>query len=520
MIENVIPKSEVRFLSVPLNLSETNQLDFDTADDQTAYFLSKTVKTIENVNYIKDEDGVGCLKIQANYNEMLIANYIMYKNTFFSNRYFYAYITKIEYCNPNVTYIYFKQDVFQSWLFNFSIGQSFVERCHTDDDSIGANTYPEGLETGEYVYKNVNSTAELLQYAFIIGLSDNLDDGKVTGGIYANIYSGLCYKYFTSAARMNLFIDQLAEAGKSDAITIIFTIPKAILPKYEEGAELDETVDANTLTFNYTADFTKLDGYTPKNNKLFSYPYNFICASNNKGNTAEYHFENFQDSNNITFKIQGTITPNSIVALIPSNYKKDGLNYDEKLTLDGYPLCSWSNDVFANYIAQNKNQIKMEFISSAVGGVTGLAANIQNPLGGVSSVANTATNIFSSLAKIKDYKTLPDHAGGNVDSGDFSISNDIQQFTLQQATLKYEYAQKIDDYFTMYGYKMNKIMYVLLRRRLNFDYIKTIGANVKGSTIPNNHLLELINLFDNGITIWHNPNNFLNYKVDNPIRTP
>ena len=57
----------------------------------------------------------------------------------------------MEYINENCTLIYFETDCFQTWQFNLNIKRSFVVREHTNNDTIGANIVPEGLETGEYV---------------------------------------------------------------------------------------------------------------------------------------------------------------------------------------------------------------------------------------------------------------------------------------------------------------------------------------------------------------------------------
>ena len=50
----------------------------------------------------------------------------------------------------------------------------------------------------------------------------------------------------------------------------------------------------------YTESFQKpstLDGYTPKNKKLLTFPYCFLLVSNNNGNSNVYHYEKFTSSN-------------------------------------------------------------------------------------------------------------------------------------------------------------------------------------------------------------------------------
>ena len=55
----------------------------------------------------------------------------------------------------------------------------------------------------------------------------------------------------------------------------------------------------------------------------------------------------------------------------------------------------------------------------------------------------------------------------------------------------------------MFGYKQNKILKPDIRNRYYFNYIKTVGANLKSINIPRDHFEKLKGIFDNGVTIWH-----------------
>ena len=68
----------------------------------------------------------------------------------------------------------------------------------------------------------------------------------------------------------------------------------------------------------------------------------------------------------------------------------------------------------------------------------------------------------------------------------------------------------------MYGYKVNSVKIPNLTGRKNWNYIKTIGATIHGY-FPDNDLKELKQMFDNGVTLWHNPNTFLDYSQSNNI---
>lgn len=78
-------------------------------------------------------------------------NYLMFQNSGFGSKWFYAFITSVEYVNNAVTEISFEIDVMQTWFFNYSVGECFIEREHSASDEIGENLVPETVNVGEYV---------------------------------------------------------------------------------------------------------------------------------------------------------------------------------------------------------------------------------------------------------------------------------------------------------------------------------------------------------------------------------
>jgi hypothetical protein len=74
----------------------------------------------------------------------------------------------------------------------------------------------------------------------------------------------------------------------------------------------------------------------------------------------------------------------------------------------------------------------------------------------------------------------------------------------------------LGDFFGKYGYKCMEVKTPNLRSRYYYNYIKTVGCNIKGD-FDNNDLATLKSIFDNGITIWHNHSGVtpLSYSYDN-----
>lgn len=80
--------------------------------------------------------------------------------------------------------------------------------------------------------------------------------------------------------------------------------------------------------------------------------------------------------------------------------------------------------------------------------------------------------------------------------------------------IKKEFAEKIDNYFTTYGYAVNKMKVPQFNSRPYWNYIKTVGINILGN-IPSLDLKRLKDMFDNGVTMWHNAQYFLDYSKNN-----
>lgn len=66
----------------------------------------------------------------------------------------------------------------------------------------------------------------------------------------------------------------------------------------------------------------------------------------------------------------------------------------------------------------------------------------------------------------------------------------------------------------MFGYQTNEVKLPNLDNRPNWNFIKTIDINLIGD-IPQNDLAVIKAMFDNGFTLWHNPNTFLDYSQNN-----
>lgn len=154
----ITPNTEVRLIkNVPFSNNYKNVILFKSRNAQETYFKSLPSITKDNFKYQRNN---GTIMYPLPKDEALQYNYIMYKNTSFSNKYFYAFITNIRYVNPNTCAIEFELDVFQTWYLDTTWQPSFISRQHcrrwNSDGSPVINTVPEALDYGsEYVIKGI-----------------------------------------------------------------------------------------------------------------------------------------------------------------------------------------------------------------------------------------------------------------------------------------------------------------------------------------------------------------------------
>ena len=152
------PTSELYLLAnVELDPDYNFTIDFDNKEAQRTYFENKISNVLdinEGYSFIRENEA---LKVYADIEDLQGVNYLMYKN---KNRWHYAFITRKEYVSESVTRISFKLDVFQTFMFDFEMQESFIDREHQDrykDGNPVFNTQEENLNYGKK-YQLVNQT--------------------------------------------------------------------------------------------------------------------------------------------------------------------------------------------------------------------------------------------------------------------------------------------------------------------------------------------------------------------------
>lgn len=480
---------------------------------------------------------------------------------------------------------------------------SYINKQHVkkSDDIIGKYLLDEGIQGSEYVksqlldetdYDNDTSSIQwpadmsneakatwfnnsLNGYMVIVGCSQSIIPGTenlLKNRNYGGIYSGLYYYAFGNVDQLSVFIEYLNQSALIGAIYNMFMLPVSIstwAPKnstisyltYDEQGNSTEasvnlrwfylssttyrsldTLHCTTPTnFRYAGSTLTSNGYTPHNNKLYTYPYCLIQLSNNNGGIANYMYEYFDNKSDCQIKVNGTVSQGGSIIAYPLNYKGRSSNWDEPLDMAKFPTCSWNTDSYTNWLTQNgvsrSNRYRYaneDFIRTGIKTAISAASSIGNmavsekgitPMGVINTVANAGMSMWDANVQ-KDRaidsleeenyraKLVPDSINNGTATPEVLYSMGTFEYTAWALTITGERAKQIDSYFDRFGYTVNNYANIVqaITSRSKWNYIKTADCHINAN-IPDEDLVQIEELFNSGITFWKNPSEVYRYDL-------
>lgn len=542
------PNSIVHILKgVPLDETYENTIYFGSESAQYSYFYGKkkySFDTGSNLFYYQRVN-LNTIRVNRVADELYDCNYLMFKNTRNGiSKWFYAFIKEVNYINEAVSEIVYEIDVMQTWHFEYVLEECFVEREHADHDAVGDNLQDENLPTGEYVYGSdfaIPSVFQGFDVVMTVSYEPNTQTQPIpisTGHFYNTIYSGCYCRRFqidastsaslqASSAQIKSAIESYATiwGDRSDSIISIYMYPSHI-----PATEDDPLFQGITVTRNRVDSGNIFGGYTPHNKKLYTYPYNFLYVTNFQDVSEVFPYEYFDSAQSgIYFIVTGNITGQPSVVTYPRYYKGLNDNKDEIMTLQGYPQCAFNTDAFKAWLAQ------MKAIAVGAGIAVGATALAAGATMGVLAAENVAieagtmaahSGVAEGMAKVskgmasglqKSEPILQNIIGNKLREGVNAFKNPIRTHGQQNGSslmaanclafaygnkhIRREYAERIDEYFDLYGYATNRVKIPNRYARTYWTYTKTIGCAVKGD-VPKDASNRIAQIFDKGIRFW------------------
>lgn len=506
------PNTEVILLAnVPLDKSYLHTVYYTNRSAQSSYFKSKAIKSFTALSYQRMEKGR--VRIEADIGQVFHANYLMYQNKAFENRWIYAFVTSVQYVSNHVVDVTFEVDVLQTWfMVDCTVGDCFVEREHVVNDYPGWNVIPENLEQGPYISNGggmvfrpqADRNRVIVQATF----DRDMNDGE--GGIYDYTYTGLNFLVFNSAEEVNAFIEKATQEGKTDGIIAMYMLPD-IFPSDFEASSVPLITSVEI-----PKSLTSLGGYEPRNKKLLAYPYNKLSILTD-ADSQDYRYELFNDQGATKWTVRWVCNPEPAVILQPDNYAIEGLTPQPqyRMTLSGFPQCPYITDIYKVYMGQNSSSEFVKILSTTLGALAKPAtgALTGGAIGAVGGVMSAASEIGGMLAQYNDLERKPPQMNG-AQSSTADYAARAKNFYYNHQCITRHYAAVLDSYFDMYGYRVCRVKTPNMNTRPHWNYVKCPYVSIKGS-VPADALTVIENVFKSGITFWKNPSEIGNYQLDN-----
>lgn len=434
--------TNIRLLSnVPFSNDYKNTRWFDTKASQESYFTSKpVVHTMSQANFQRI-DGYHYVAVNENIDDLWGTNYLMFQNAQYNNKWFYGFVTKLEYVQKNTTKVHFQIDVFQTWKFDMNFKPSFVVREHCKlwnaDGSPVINTIDEGLNYGvEYdtVYAKhfelnegyrwlvmvtktpVHTEGEKGIDPSYIGVPQPLsyyavpfkDNKTPTILLGANDYAvtqptRILKELYTNEKATNnivsLFVSEhiglsvdvrLSSGGSPDVMTInhsnatvssVVIQDSSIYMLHIKGLE-NFNAKVTSISEDKYASYTK-----PKESKLLMYPYTVLVLDDFRGSRMEYKNEYIEEKG-IKITTKGSLGVTNKVSYGIDKYSTRGTSTVYQKTNNEHALFNTSsndipiiNDMLTAFLQGNKNSIENQKSSILFNGSMNAVSNGLSMLG-------------------------------------------------------------------------------------------------------------------------------------------
>lgn len=536
--------TDIRLLSgVQFSNDYKNTRWFDTKSEQTTHFLARPrIQTIAQVNFQRI-NGKHFFASNASIDELWGANYFMFRNSAYSDKWFYAFVTELEYVRKNLTHVHFEIDVLQTWMFDMNFRTSYVIREHCDlykpDGTPYINTVDEGLNYGtEYDVVSAEhfNPPNDLYYLVIVtkSLLHNEGDAK-TNDIKSSIVGvpqPLCYYIHPirkdgtspnvsiggSTINLTSMTDLLSNIYSQDdavnnIVSLYITEHIGYTPQGGSGFTFDanmfskamiadgENMNIDTIYVKEMKDFEphiincgeKYSGFKMvKESKLLMYPYCVTILQDFKGNQFEIKNE-YLDSANLNVSVRGSLGTSNKVAYTVSAYStgQSGLSSNEKMTINLASGFINSNpqdipiitDMLSAFLQGNRNSIENQQNSIMWNGVMGAVGGAVSGVasgGAIGGAIGATTGIVSGVGN-----TVLQLQGIQAKQAD--INNTPPQLSQMGGNIAFDFG---NDYTGFY----------VVKKQIKNEYIKKLsdffmmyGYKVNEVKIPNFHTRKSFN---------------------------
>lgn len=375
--------TNVRLLSgVPFDNTYAHTKSHADLASQVSYFSSFNKRSGSTYSYQRAEN---VFRADYSLDSLLDVNYLMYQNTDFGNKWFYAFVTQLEWKSVGTTFVHFEIDVLQTWWFNFNFKQSYVVREHsarytgslpkintldegldygTEYDLVFASNFhptgvnfvvlvcSEALGTGDVATEKggaiVGVPSSHSYYFFPVSLGGEVYDVSIDGSSGSNASLGSFRDYMAMIATKEPFVNRVITAYVTSYVGLNFDVDRtnkvvsftntntAKLGRVDYMSDVsgenkrysmfsvNEITSFQTKTITVTTDlYSNFTNHLSSfETKPYMFPYCLIEITDMKGHVLTLKPEYLKD-NKLELKIRGGLGVSNKVSVTPMNYNTD-----------------------------------------------------------------------------------------------------------------------------------------------------------------------------------------------------
>lgn len=560
----IAPNSTIVFCkNVPFDRGHTHTVRFNSKSEQyTAIYNCR--KNSPDMSYVLSAQSYqrydkNALRVQIVADNLYDCNYLMFQNTSFGNKWFYAFIDSVEYINNITSEVRYTIDVMQTYIFptDYRLKECFIEREHIYGDAIGKSLTPENIDLGEMIVHGdgKHNFLKTRMYTVIMYVPNYDKDAKacswiiLSGGLPIVTTTSPSEQY--TAGIRNQFgggiatlviphetfpidyakVVQVCVAGINAISGTIVGCFDIMGEMYDDNFTTQSLVK-HTFSTSEAQNFVYANDpipnnpqhkYIPKNKKLFQSPFRKLIFTNGNGNNLELNWELFYERNSSGFPIANfeymhALLPDPTTVAYPAKYRGNFLNevdFENKCVIKDYPRQCYTEDSYSQWAAQNATALSLSTLGSIVGTLVG-GSNQRNAKARTASSA--IENVMDAFAQAQKARDTPDSTTIQDNSPIINLLCDRFGYCWYDIGVSGEMAEIIDNYFSMYGYAVNAVKtpnIVGNQRRAGWNYIKMGECVIDSNELPASAEEEISNIYKNGITFWEHITQVGDYTLNN-----
>lgn len=396
------PGTRVDLVNVAWDNNYRDVVRFSSKGSLNAYIDSKTSAgiTVNQMTYAKPGEDV---YLGIPYNRVNRYNYLRASNPLMPiaddvQKDFYYFILECEYISPNTTRLRLQLDVWQTYIYDVTIGNCYVERGHIgianekQFNNFGRDylATPEGLDAGSdlrVIYKWDDKVLDIggnVTDILVVSTTDLLaDPGTATapklvsakGGMFAGMPSGASVYVFASSTSFRGWLTAMQDKPwVTQGIVSATVIPNitryGINPTYTDNVPVEiPSTSPRAHVVNHQSNWREFaKTWMPERYrhllKFLTSDYCVVELSTLTGNAIAIKPELWNNPDLEIADLVAITPPNQKLSAFPVNYNAYGTGdeyFDEELNfathLANFPAMSIVNNGAIGYLAANKNAI-------------------------------------------------------------------------------------------------------------------------------------------------------------------